>query len=133
MSRLALLALGVPLSGCILLAAAVVGGMLAAGTYTYVNGEGRQDYRVSYDKLYNAVVTLAEKRGIQVADKRIDPSGRAHLQGTLKGSGTSVSFTINKLTENTSRLGIRVGTWGDEKITADLHNEVGRELEAKYK
>lgn len=133
MKRLALLGMVVPLSGCILLAAAVVGGVLAAGSYTYVNGEGRQEYRVSYDRLNDACLSLCAKRGIAIGDKGGDGKGQAHIQGTLKGSGTAVRFSIARLTENTSRLGIRVGTWGDEKISTDLHNEVGRELEARYK
>jgi hypothetical protein len=118
--------------GCILLVAAVVGGALAAGTYAYVEGEGRQDYRVSLDKLYETVNSMCEKRGIAVSGKGIDLSN-AYVDGKLKGSQSSVSFKMDKLTENTSRLRIRVGTFGDQQITQDLHNEVGRELEQRLK
>jgi hypothetical protein len=124
-------AMAVLLNGCVLVAAAVIGGALAAGAYSYDQGEGRQDYRVSFDKLYDASVAVCEKRGYTLTLKTKDAGGTARIEGKLK-SGEGFLFSIQKVTENTSRLGIRVGTWGDEKVTADLHNEVGRELELRY-
>jgi hypothetical protein len=65
-----------------------------------------------------------------VTSKGVDRIQGAHVEGALRGHGTKTVFAISKPTENTARLGIRVGTFGDEVITSDLHNEVGRELAA---
>jgi hypothetical protein len=42
--------------------------------------------------------------------------------------GTDVKFNMERLADKRTRVGIRVGTMGDEQKTKDLHNMLAKHL-----
>lgn len=120
-----LLALGA-LSGCIVVAAAVLAGVVVAGTYTYINGEGTQDYEVTVQQGYDGALKMCENMKLTVVDKAID-NWNARIQAKLSDN-TDVKIRLEKLGDKKTRIGIRIGTLGDETRTREMHNALAKEL-----
>lgn len=124
-----LVALALPfLGGCLVVAAALVGAAVAVGTYAYVEGEGRQDYSVSVSQACRASLRVCEQSKFAVVEKTEDAFGARIVARTADNS--DVRFSIQRTGESTTRVGIRIGTFGDEAKTLELHRRLGQELDS---
>jgi len=126
MKRMAIL-LAIPIfSGCIVVAAAVLAGVVVAGTYTYINGEGVQDYEVTVQQAYDGAIKMCEENKLVVTEKGIDNwNGRITAK---RADNTDVKIRMDRLADKKTRVGIRIGTIGDETKTKDLHNSLAKIL-----
>ena len=103
-------------SGCTVI---TIGGASAIGGSYYVNGEIKAKYPVSIYHLYEVTLYTFKQEGIEtvsVANTRID----ADIIGR-KPDGEKVSVHIYYDKDEYAILGIRVGTFGDEKKSRKLH------------
>jgi hypothetical protein len=113
------------LNGCILF---VAGGAAAAGagTVAYVNGELKDTEDHSLDAVHDATVA-----GVQ--DMRYVIVSTAKDAGQLKltvrtATDQKIEITLIKQSANTTEIHIRVGTFGDEKVSRDLLDKIKAHL-----
>ncbi len=109
------------LSGCVF-AALAVGATAAVGTVAYVKGELRTEEEVPLDRTWEATLAALEKLELHVAEKSKDG-----LQGRAAASGadaTTYTVCLDKVGETRTRIGIRVGTFGDKAKSELLLAEI---------
>lgn len=126
--RLCLLVMGVfVLSAC---APLVVGGIVGsgAGTYYYVNGELITDYNATFDKVWRACEkTVADMHGKDVQPKREIGMGSIHSMI----NDENVIFSVTYKAKNLTRVGIRVGLFGNKLSAQLLHDKINDNITKK--
>jgi hypothetical protein len=118
--------------GCL---AATVGAVGAAGAgYAYYQGNITRDYQATYDDTRSAVyASLAEMRLPIVGEERIGNSGS--VDG-LTGIGDKVHVSIETLPAIVpadgprTRVGVRVGTFGDRILSDRIQHQLASHLTA---
>ncbi|MGD8492900.1 MAG: DUF3568 family protein [Desulfobacterales bacterium] len=98
--------------------AAAVGG----GTYAYVKGNLSRTYNAAMDKTWQAAVQSVEALKLTTESKEHDA-----FSGVIKGKmADGKSFTINlkRLGENSTEVGIRIGTFGDRARSEAIHDKI---------
>ena len=106
-------------SGCTVI---TIGGASAIGGSYYVNGEIKAKYPVSIYHLYEVTLYTFKQEGIKtvsVANTKID----ADIIGRSP-DGEEVSVHIYYDKDEYGVLGIRIGTFGDEKQSRKLHQKM---------
>ena len=99
-------------------AAAAVG----AGTYYYIKGDLRRNYEAPMDKTWDATVKALEALKINVESKQNDA-----LTGVINGKladGKSLSVTLKRISESTTEVGVRIGTFGDRQRSEAIHDKI---------
>ena len=98
--------------------AAAVGG----GTYAYVKGNLSRTYDASMDKTWQAAVQSVEELKLTTESREHDA-----FTGMIKGKmADGKSFTINlkRLGENSTEVGVRIGTFGDRARSEAIHDKI---------
>jgi hypothetical protein len=111
----AAVALAAALSGCLAATAAGAGALAAAGTYAYERGELRTTIDAPLDDVYNAATTALEQLELPMTDHAKDAFS-AHITAT-QAQGGNVSIDLTRESEDVTRVGVRVGTFGDESTS----------------
>jgi hypothetical protein len=99
-------------------AAAAVG----AGTYYYVKGDLKRNYEAPMDKTWEATVKAVEELKLTVESQKHDG-----LSGVITGkTADEKGFEINlkRLGENSTEVGIRIGTFGDRAKSEAIHDKI---------
>jgi type II secretory pathway component PulF len=99
-------------------AAAAVG----AGTYYYIKGDLRRNYEAPMDKTWDATVKALEALKINVESKQHDA-----LTGVINGKladGKSLSVNLKRISESTTEVGVRIGTFGDRQRSEAIHDKI---------
>jgi hypothetical protein len=99
----------VALSGCL---AATAGAVAAAGAYAYERGELRSTIDAPLDDVYRAAMVATEQLQLPVVDRAKDAFA-AHLTAR-QIQGGDVRIDLTRESDNLTRIGVRVGTFGDE-------------------
>ena len=114
----------ISLSGCsrkwalIGATAAAVGG----GTYAYVKGNLSRNYDTSMDKTWQAAVQAVEELKLTTESKEHDA-----FNGIIKGKmadGKSFTINVKRLGENSTEVGVRIGTFGDRVRSEAIHDKI---------
>ena len=103
-------------------AAAAVG----AGTYYYIKGDLRRNYEAPMDKTWDATIKSVEELKLKVESQKHDA-----LTGVIKGKmADEKDFEINlkRVDENSTEVGIRIGTFGDRAKSEAIHNKIHSKL-----
>ena len=98
--------------------AAAVGG----GTYAYIKGNLSRTYNASMAKTWQAAVQAVEELKLTTESKEHDA-----FTGVIKGKmADGKSFTINlkRLGENSTEVGVRIGTFGDRARSEAIHDKI---------
>lgn len=101
-------------SGCILVAAGA-GAAAGVGTFAYVRGELRATLDASLDRTWRATQAAMKDLKFAVVQEQKDA-----LQARLTSrtaADKKISVKLLKLTNNTTEVRIRVGTFGDESLS----------------
>lgn len=109
------------LPGCLVAAAGA-----GAGTYAYVTGAMEATEEHPLDTVYAAAAKAVEK-----LDFKNVSSSKDALEGLIKSEtadGTSVKVRVEKVTDSTTKITIRVGTFGDEAKSAQVLEAIRKEL-----
>jgi hypothetical protein len=98
-------------SGC--LAAAGAGALAAAGTYAYERGNLHTTIDAPIEDVYRATTAALEQMQLPVTDSAQDAFG-ARLTAT-QTQGGDVKIEMARESDKTTRVSVRVGTFGDEQ------------------
>ena len=125
LTRLSLiLALGLLplLTGCVV----AVAGAAGAGAIAYVRGE----LETSLDQNYNKVVESTRTALKELEFNKISESKDA-LEATLiyrTALDKKVTIKLNKVTDKTTKIGIRIGLIGDESLSISILEKIKADL-----
>ena len=103
-------------------AAAAVG----AGTYYYIKGDLKRNYEAPMDKTWEATIKSVEELKLTVESQKHDG-----LSGVIKGkTADEKGFEINlkRLGENSTEVGVRIGTFGDREKSEVIHDKIHSKL-----
>ncbi len=104
---------------------AVIGAAAAAtgaGAYYYVKGDLKRNYNAPLDKTLDATVKALEELKMNVESKQQDA-----FNGVIKGTlADGKGFTVNlkRLAENSTEVGVRIGTFGDRTKSEAIHDKI---------
>jgi hypothetical protein len=116
------------LSGC---AAAVLAGAAAGagvGTAVYVEGEHSQVHTAGLDRTWTATMATLQQMDLQVEQQQKDELG-----GNIEAKrvdGTSVTIKEEPVGTATTRVRIRVGTFGDQQASEAIQKRIDANLRA---
>ncbi len=118
-----LLALG---SGCVLFVVGAAAGAGVAG-YAWVNGEIQTTEPASLDRTWNAVLAAMKDLEFPVTEQSKDA-----LEASLtahNASNTNISIKLKNLSNNSTEIRIRVGTFGDESMSRIILDKISHHLQ----
>jgi len=111
------------LQGCV----AVVGAAAGGAGVAYVMGEAKKIYDAPIERVYNAALTaVKDDLGLIVYE-----SHQTGMKGKIKSrrwDDKAVKIDLKALTERTTRVKIRVGTWGDEEYSGLIFSKIDKRL-----
>ena len=99
-------------------AAAAVG----VGTYAYIRGDLKRTYDVNIEKAWAASIKSVEELKLITESKTHDA-----FTGNIKGKmadGTSFEINLKRIGENSTEIGIRLGTFGDRPKSEAIHDKI---------
>ena len=99
-------------------AAAAVG----TGAYFYVKGDLKRNYEASMDKTWQAAVSAVEELKLTPESKKNDAFGGV-IEGKM-ADGKSFSINVKRLGENSTEVGVRIGTFGDRERSEAIHDKI---------
>ena len=124
LSLLCCLALG--LSGCAYVVAGVVGAGVGLGTYKYVDGNLKRDYPGPMPKVWEATVAALDDLKVTTNVQEKDYFG-----GLIKGimyDGTKVTVKVERQSDSSTEVGVRIGLFGDREISETIHAKIAQEF-----
>ncbi len=108
--------------GCV--AAAI--GVGAAGTVAYARGDLEVVESYSLDKVYEATETALDELELNVISKSKDA-----LTATINARDAQdqkVTITLKKIAEQTTKISVRIGTFGDETKSRLIYQKINYNL-----
>jgi hypothetical protein len=120
-------------AGCLAAAAGVAAGGVAG--YAYYKGKVSQDYSADLDRTWSATVTALGELGMPVVSQERDNTGGVIESRT--STDDSVHITLDTRSSpiptegSMTRVGVRVGTFGDVALSERLLNQLGAHLVAR--
>jgi hypothetical protein len=112
-------------TGCLLL---VAGGAAAAGagTYAYVSGDLKGTESAPLDRVWTATQAAVTELQLPITSRQKDALGARLLART--SSDKKVDIRLKKLTDTSTEIRIRVGTWGDESVSRLILEKIKKRL-----
>jgi uncharacterized lipoprotein len=114
------------LQGCVPLVAAGAGAAAGVGAASYVGGEMKTTYAAPFDRAWDATMLALRDTELRILDTQKDD-----IKGTIKAArsdGTNVTVGLEQAGPGTTRVGVRVGTFGDEDASKIIHNRIASRL-----
>ncbi len=111
------------LGGCF---AAAVGGAVGAGSVVYYQGQLKTKEIASLEQTWFAVVTTMDDMGFKIIEKQKD-----RISAYLKARTTEdkkVRIKLKYENETRTDMSVRVGIFGDEKISRLIVNKIHKKL-----
>ena len=93
-----------------------------AGAYYYVKGDLRRTYEAPMEKTWEATIKSVEELKLTVESQKHDG-----LSGVITGkTADAKTFEINlkRLAENSTEIGVRIGTFGDQVKSEAIHDKI---------
>lgn len=108
-------------------AAWIVGGAaVGIGTYSYLNGELEAKYPVGFDKAWQGTVTAMEQ--LQFTKESSNRDGLAGKLEARRGDGTPITISFELISDKVTSIRVRVGMFGDQEISARIHERIKENL-----
>jgi hypothetical protein len=104
--------------GCLIAAAAAAG----AGTVAYVNGEFNGGVDAPARATAKAAEEVCKEMGLTIKS-----ATATDVDGQVKattGQDKSVAIDVKRVTDTTSKVSIRVGTFGDEALSSSIYEKI---------
>jgi hypothetical protein len=111
------------LSGCL---AAAAGAVVGFGIYAFERGELWAFVPASLDDTYQATLTTFEELGMPLQEWSGDASGAQVRASQVRGSDVVVDLT--RESSRATRVGIRVGSFGDERMARCILRRINEHL-----
>ncbi|MFT3767837.1 MAG: DUF3568 family protein [Minicystis sp.] len=99
-------------SGCLAATAAGAGAAAAVGTYAYERGELRTTIDAPVEDVHRATLAALEQMKLPIKDEAQDAFS-AHVTAK-QTEGGDVKVNLSRESDHVTRVGVRVGTFGDE-------------------
>jgi len=110
-------------TGCFML---VVGAGAGVGGYAYVQGELSRTYKASVKRTYDACMSALKSMKMAVKGGKQDALGGdivAH-----RADGTIVRVRLKAMGADQTKVGIRIGNWGDREQSMIIHDKINAAL-----
>ena len=120
---IAIVAIAMNLSGCFLLLAGAVGG---AGTAYWLSGKLTDEVSASYEQAIEAA-----KKGLDDLDMTIDKETRSAEVTQIRslyGDGSEVWVDVRPLTQESSKIEVRVGLKSDREAAVEVMDSIKNNL-----
>ncbi len=127
-SRVQILLLALLLAGASGCAVVLVGGAVAAGagSYAYVNGESKETEAASLERTWNAALATLKEMQFQITNQAKDAfSGEATARSA---EDKKVVVSLKRLSESTTEVRVRIGTFGDEAMSRMIIEKIRAKL-----
>lgn len=114
------------LNSCVLAAVLIGGAIVAGGTVYYINGNYIIEVPKDLRTVYNATI-----KAIQMDSKYtlISQDFNNNLASVKASQGSdNISIDLSSIKNRSTEIKIRVGTLGDEKRSAELANDISRNI-----
>ena len=108
---------------------AVLGAAAAAvgtGAYFYIKGDLKRNYEAPMDKTWDATIKSVEELKLTAESTEHDA-----FNGVIKGKmadGKSFTINVKRLGENSTEVGVRIGTFGDRARSEAIHDKIHSKL-----
>ena len=109
-------------SGC----AVILAGGAGAGTVAYIKGELQTNLEASLEKSIEATRSAVENLKFIKISEKVDKLTGEIIARTSQDK--KITIKLNKVTENTTKISIRVGMFGDQSLSHSLLEEIKKEL-----
>jgi hypothetical protein len=110
---------GAAMTGCLALAAGAAAGV---GTYAYTQGEMNTTFEAPLDRAWEATQAAMNDLQFPIAERSKDALN-AELRAN-QADGTPVRIRLNRATDNTTEVRVRVGMFGDERISRAVMDKI---------
>jgi len=110
------------LSGCLIAAAGAAG----AGTYAYVTGKLTATLDAPLERAHSASVTAVESLKFTGESKQLDAFNG--VVTALAADGSEVKIDLKRLSDKSTEVQIRVGTFGDKSRSVAIYEEIKKHL-----
>lgn len=128
----ALLAMTVCWSSCIFVVAAIVGAAVAVGAYKYINNQLERDYEATLEQCHEGTRRAVKGLGLFSGTYSLD--FQKGFVETRMSDGRVVKIALEKATEKTTRVRIRVGDFesdANRSAAQRIHEQIYKELTGK--
>lgn len=109
-------------TGCL----AIVAGGAAAGTVAYVKGDSEVVVNASLVKSKKAADAAVKKLGLLKISEKSDALTAVIV--TRNSEDTKITISLESQTEETTKIGVRYGLFGDESQSARVLSEITKRL-----
>ncbi len=109
-------------SGC----AVILAGSAGAGTVAYIKGELQANLEAPLEKSIEATRSAVENLKFIKISEEVDKLTGEIIARTSQDE--KITIQLNKVTENTTKISIRVGMFGDQLLSHSLLEEIKKEL-----
>jgi len=113
-------------SGCLLVAA----GAGAAGTVAYMRGDLETEEPYNLNMVYDATREAAEQLELSVLEGRTEKDALSATIVARDAADKRVTIHLKAQTELTTRVSIRIGTFGDQAKSQMIYNRIRENLRA---
>ena len=120
-----LIALAFSTAGCLLFAAGAAAGAGVAG-YKYGKGELKATEPAPLDRTWDATLAAAQDMSLPVVSQSKDTL-QSHLISRT-ANDKKVDIDLKKLSDTTTEVSIRVGTFGDEAMSHTILDAIRKRL-----
>lgn len=110
------------LNGC----AVILAGSAGAGTVAYIKGELQTNLEAPLKKSIAATRSAVENLKFIKISEEVDKLTGEIIARTSQDN--KITIKLNKVTENTTKISIRVGMFGDQTLSYSLLEEIKKEL-----
>ena len=118
-------ALAAACSGCVTL---LIGAAAGATSVVWYNGEAQSTYDASMDKTWAACEKTFAELNITVTqnDGKDDQLTRVLVGRTQNDE--KVKIHLKSLSDSSTKVGVRIGIFGDKDMSARIHGEIRKQL-----
>jgi len=112
--------------GCLVVAA----GAGAAGTVAYLAGDLETQEPYSIEETYAAARKAADELGLKVIEGETGEDALSARVVARDAADKRIAIHLKAVTSRTTKLSIRVGTFGDDRKTNLIYNRIRENLKA---
>jgi len=116
-------------SGCAWLAIGAAGAGVGVGTYAYIRGELEAAYPSPYNETWSATLAALDK--LEIRKKSAEKDAFGGLIEAARADGTSIKIRVTPITDASTSVKIRVGTFGDRAISETISAEIESRLKKR--
>jgi hypothetical protein len=115
-------------TGCGLFIAAGAGVAVGVGASEYIGGELKQAYAAPMEKTWSAVLEAGDELKMKATEKSIDNLDKNRVVKGRTHDGKDFEIALESLGKDVTMVKVRIGIFGDEKISRTIHEAVAKNL-----